>query len=582
MRRLIALISCGLMVCSPAFTQPPDTLWTRTWDYFNGTEVVTCIRPTFDGGLILSGYGQSEGIHFHAWVMKTDVSGGEIWSRMDFGGISEASDYIEQTSDGGYIECGETWSYSPYNDWDGYVRKLDADGNQVWARLLGVDAYLDYQLCVREVPAGGYVTFGAIEGALTVVRLGPNGGTLWTQPFPPELGAAHFIEPTQDGGFLLAANYYNGHFVVAKLSSTGDLIWSRDLMEEFGGSAECIRELPDQTIVACGYVGVGFDGGAFYTVRLDSDGNVIWDDVIDHWNSQRAYDLWITPENSIVVCGYSQDPNWYHYYLFKYDIDGNLLWELSLPGGDWNNQSICQMRDGGYVFGGRHSDLELGESLDFHIIKTYPEVTVELTPETTLFPSTGGTLVFDELMANILITPTDFDRWTLVLGQDDFFQAYPPITVTLQPGETVTNENEQLVIPTDWPDGEYAVELHYGNHPHPMANMGLGTIQIQKGEGNVTDPNNPSQPSEFVLSDPWPNPFNSSTTITVDLPAPSDLHVTVFNMTGQHVATLTDGFYPAGTHEITFAANGLASGIYFVQAILADQTSITRKVMLIR
>ena len=73
-------------------------------------------------------------------------------------------------------------------------------------------------------------------------------------------------------------------------------------------------------------------------------------------------------------------------------------------------------------------------------------------------------------------------------------------------------------------------------------------------------------PDSYSISPAYPNPFNPSTTISVSLPRPAELNVSVFNINGQRVATLASGTYNVGSHTFTFDASGMSSGVYFVRA----------------
>lgn len=82
-----------------------------------------------------------------------------------------------------------------------------------------------------------------------------------------------------------------------------------------------------------------------------------------------------------------------------------------------------------------------------------------------------------------------------------------------------------------------------------------------------------------------PNPFNPSTTISFQLPAASQVSVSVYNMLGQEVARLVDNqAYGAGPHEIiwdgrTEGGEAAASGVYFYK-ITAGSDVVTKKMLL--
>ena len=64
------------------------------------------------------------------------------------------------------------------------------------------------------------------------------------------------------------------------------------------------------------------------------------------------------------------------------------------------------------------------------------------------------------------------------------------------------------------------------------------------------------------LNPNYPNPFNSETTLSYTLPTAADVRLEVFNLNGQRVAILHEGFQVAGYHTVALDASGLASGVY--------------------
>ncbi len=87
-------------------------------------------------------------------------------------------------------------------------------------------------------------------------------------------------------------------------------------------------------------------------------------------------------------------------------------------------------------------------------------------------------------------------------------------------------------------------------------------------------------PESITLSN-YPNPFNPTTNVEYALPAAQRVYVAVYNMIGQEVAVLADGFAEAGVHSIRFDASGLSSGMYIYQ-IRTQSSVITQKMTLIK
>ncbi len=88
-------------------------------------------------------------------------------------------------------------------------------------------------------------------------------------------------------------------------------------------------------------------------------------------------------------------------------------------------------------------------------------------------------------------------------------------------------------------------------------------------------------PQQFNLAQNYPNPFNPTTVIAYTLPEASTVDLTVFNLLGQKVVTLVNGFKPAGTYQVDFDAKGLPSGIYFYRLVTKNNVA-TKKMMLLK
>jgi hypothetical protein len=88
-------------------------------------------------------------------------------------------------------------------------------------------------------------------------------------------------------------------------------------------------------------------------------------------------------------------------------------------------------------------------------------------------------------------------------------------------------------------------------------------------------------PSEYQLSQNFPNPFNPETTISYSIPKSEHVTLKVFDLLGREVATLVDEFKQAGTYKTNFNASGLTSGVYFYQ-LGAGSFVQTKKLMVLK
>ncbi len=88
-------------------------------------------------------------------------------------------------------------------------------------------------------------------------------------------------------------------------------------------------------------------------------------------------------------------------------------------------------------------------------------------------------------------------------------------------------------------------------------------------------------PVSYSLSQNYPNPFNPTTNIEYSVPKSGYVTLKVFNILGQEVATIYQGYQKAGTYKADFNATELASGIYLYQ-LRAGSVTLTKKLVLMK
>jgi hypothetical protein len=90
-----------------------------------------------------------------------------------------------------------------------------------------------------------------------------------------------------------------------------------------------------------------------------------------------------------------------------------------------------------------------------------------------------------------------------------------------------------------------------------------------------------SIPSEFGISNAYPNPFNPSTSVELAMPSDGFVSVKVFNLNGQIVATLHEGNLTANSYSFAWDAANMASGLYLLKAETAGNVDV-QKIMLMK
>jgi hypothetical protein len=155
----------------------------ENWNFFpktyGGGEAYS-IQQTSDGGYIVAGYTGSFGAGGRDfWVIKLDSSGNITWQKT-YGGYNHDEAYsVQQTSDGGYIVAGYTYSFG-VGSHDFWVIKLDSSGNIIWQKTYGGTG-VDTAQSIQQTLDGGYIvtgtttSFGAETYKFWVIKLDSNG-----------------------------------------------------------------------------------------------------------------------------------------------------------------------------------------------------------------------------------------------------------------------------------------------------------------------------------------------------------------------------------------------------------------------
>jgi hypothetical protein len=86
-------------------------------------------------------------------------------------------------------------------------------------------------------------------------------------------------------------------------------------------------------------------------------------------------------------------------------------------------------------------------------------------------------------------------------------------------------------------------------------------------------------PSEFYLSQNYPNPFGEKTIIKFCVAYKAKVKLQVFNPEGAMIKKLLDEEKEAGTYEIEFSACGLSEGVYVYQLQVGDFISTKKMLM---
>jgi hypothetical protein len=118
---------------------------------------------------------------------------------------------------------------------------------------------------------------------------------------------------------------------------------------------------------------------------------------------------------------------------------------------------------------------------------------------------------------------------------------------------------------------------------YPVSNAGGHEIQLRDGEISVLVKTavRMGRVPAYSISPCAPNPFNPSTTIGFMLPSAGRASITVYNLAGQRVSVLGDGYRSAGNHRVIWDGRDgygrhVASGVYFARLVHGGSTLMQR------
>jgi hypothetical protein len=332
---LVALIIAIALFCSLYLaifeSEGPEIEWSRTFDG-GGSDWGYSVQQTSDGGYIIAGITYSYGDGYgDVYLIKTDSNGNLQWSRTFGGSKIDWGESVYQTADGGYIVVGEANSFG-VNGSDVYLIKTDPDGNLLWNRTFGGENY-DWGESVQQTADGGYIivgvtnSFGAGSSGVYLIKTDSNGNMQWSKTFG---GTRHdrgeSIQQTSDGGYIIAG-----------------------YTDSFGSG--------------------GYD---VYLIKTDSSGNIQWNRTLGGGGDDKGYSVQQTSDGGYIIAGYtnSSGSGKRDVYLIKTDSNGNMQWSRTFGGsGDDTGWSVYQTSDGGYIIVGVTNSFGAGRN-DVYLIKT--------------------------------------------------------------------------------------------------------------------------------------------------------------------------------------------------------------------
>ena len=394
---------------------------------------------TSDGGILLAGYSSSiasgtktcDGFGgSDGWLVKLDAQGEKQWDMCLGGTENEAITSVQETKDGGFIVLG--YSFSPPSGnktapiqkpgvLDLWLIRLDSKHAIVWDISLGS---VVYSVKVLETQDGGFLaTADSLHNDFRAIRLDSMGKKLWDATYGGD--DTEFLSGVVEvagGGFLLAgtsfslpsgtktARYWGdpedvsrtGDYWIVRIDGQGSKLWdksyggnSQDLCLDIINTRDGNYLLGGWSVSELGSRTAPTYGGDYWIVKIDQDGNQLWDSAYGNQGAQAGFSVMtLLPDGGFALAGKiglsdprlpgtqeSQPFGGGDAWVVRTDASGRKLWDLTWGGSSGEKVAgILPERDGGLLIAGLSSSPISGSrtipkygSADGWVLKLAPE-----------------------------------------------------------------------------------------------------------------------------------------------------------------------------------------------------------------
>jgi len=340
-----ALVLC--FVCLLSLGLNAQT-WERFYD-FEEFDYLKSALPTPDGGILYVGHSleiiDSLNSIGNVYMAKADRDGNILWHQPYTQGYFEEIFQTIPTSDGNYLLGGLIFDPNANGNADGWIIKMDSEGNVLWDRKYGGDGF-DKIYTLHETADGGFVFAGSTRS---------------------NIGGDIMEAPVDTAG--------NDDSWIGKIDANGDLLWNRRFGSETSDFLVDLALDPDGNIYAVGnYLPPGLMvSWEISLYRYDQDGNRIGDEVIYEADGyEEAFSIINTSDGNFAIGGMttSQGNGSADTYLLRINPEGVIIDEDTYGGPEGEFAAFVQeMPDGGFTI--LSSTESFGSDfLDLYLIRT--------------------------------------------------------------------------------------------------------------------------------------------------------------------------------------------------------------------
>jgi hypothetical protein len=268
-------------------------------------------------------------------------------------------------------KCGDPDSSTA----NGFVMKVDANGEQEWLTVLGKQGFHDEARCIIEVHdgfiVGGTTGISERKSKACLWKISPSGAIKWKKILNHKKNGAIRGLDTLDAESFVATGYIASDEISVPFISdestgillvsnqSGDIAWQKEIPFSQGAKVSCRKE--SSTITVCGTVwqeSFEHEHQDAFLVQFSRDGEKLQQHLYGNADMEQCFDFEALPDG-FVLAGHKashESENW-DVWIMRTDTEGNLLWEQTydqLSNGTSKNlfdecYGVKQTSDGGFV-----------------------------------------------------------------------------------------------------------------------------------------------------------------------------------------------------------------------------------------
>lgn len=319
-----------------------------------------------------------------------------VWGKT-YGGAADDRAFFAVTAGDGYLVVGSSSSIVA-NATVGWALKIDGDGNEVWNKtfLEGFGTELRYAVNLTDgflLVGNHFMESGDVNGF--VAKIDNQGTLIWQTIIGEENIDKLFSGIITFDGFAvlgLTQSYDNNQYAawVVKLDNDGNVIWNKT----FGQTNPTILRsgvlAQDGDYVLAGYTdlssGNNYD---FCLLKVHPDSSMVWNKTYGGVQNEKAYSMTKAVDGYVLVGDIESQTSSTDAFVLKVDENGNEVWARTVGGKDADSPAyVTKSKDGGYLVAGFTFSFGQGQR-DFWLFKISDQGQI-------IFSSTQGDAGFQE------------------------------------------------------------------------------------------------------------------------------------------------------------------------------------------